>query len=79
MTEEAEQAKRKEKFAKTIHWRKDANEAWHGSVHLADGYGCGVSAMPGEKARVAKSFIKDRLFEMATRIAKERGTEIILD
>ena len=76
---EAELIKRREKFAKTIVWRKDANEAWQGSVKLADGYGCSVSAMPGEKARAAKSLIKERLFENATRIAEERGTEIILN
>ena len=78
MTEAAQILKMKEKFAKTIHFSK-YGDIWHGEVKLADGYGCGVSAMPGEKARTAKSFIKDELFAMAVRIASQRGTEIILD
>ena len=76
---EAELIKQKEKFAKTIKWRKDVNEGWAGEVKLADGYGCGVHASKDLKAREAKSMIKERLYNLAVETAMLRGTKIILN
>jgi len=76
---EAELIKQKEKFAKTIKWRKDVNEGWCGEVRLADGYGCAVHASKELKAREAKSMIKERLYNMAVEVAIRRGTQINLN
>lgn len=73
-----EEMKIKDKFIKTIAFNKNTFGAWSGSAYLKDGYCLTVCGAADQKAREAKSMIKDRLYDNAVRIAAERGTELVL-
>lgn len=56
----------KEKKEIKINYRKDVNEAWCGSAYFVNRvtkktYCISVAAMPGEKARTAKAWVKEEL------------------
>ena len=73
-----EEMKIKEKFIKTIEFKKNTFGAWSGAAYLKDGYCLTVCAATDMKAREAKSMIKDRLYDWAVREAATRHTELVI-
>lgn len=69
-----------ENFKKNISWSK-SNEAWCGTFAVrknaaTGGINLSVVALPAMKSKVAKPYICERLFEIATQKTTEWGLDL---
>lgn len=69
-----------ENFKKSVRWSK-SNEAWCGTFAVrknatTGGINLSVVALPTMKSKIAKPYVCERLFEIATQKAAEWGLDL---